>query len=127
MGTAQITAGYLHGVVLDVGAWVTDAFTGVPPVTVTVVPPGWSPGDPLDPARGQWQVALSTDATSVTSGGTVDVPRHGDQHRRPAAANQLLRHLVADVHHRRRTGFDGEALPDGQLFRRRKFFQKFID
>jgi len=78
-----VQAGYLQGVAMYDGANLADAFPGVPPVTITVIPPGWSHGDPLDPAQGSWEVALAADTTTVPPGGTVTfhvtVTNTGDQ------------------------------------------------
>lgn len=40
----------------------------IPPVPVTIVPPGWVEGEPLDPSRGSWNASLTSDAPSVHVG-----------------------------------------------------------
>jgi hypothetical protein len=105
-GTQLLQAGYLQDVVLYDGANLGDAFPGVPPVTITVIPPGWSPGDPLDPAQGSWEAALTADSTTVTSGGTVTfhvtVTNTGDQPQQTNAFGVLSLSCGGD---------SGEALP----------------
>ncbi len=50
-----------------------DAMPGVPSVPVTILPPGWTEGQPLDPAQGKWTARMSTGATDVRIGDTVTV------------------------------------------------------
>jgi hypothetical protein len=58
-----------------------------------VVPPGWSPGDPLDPANGKWSVALVADGTTVTPDSIVTfhatVTNTGDQPQQTGAYDAL--------------------------------------
>jgi hypothetical protein len=110
IGAASISAGYLQSVVIRGGAIVMDAFPGVAPVAITVVPPGWSTGDPLDPARGSWTVALTADTTTVPSGGTatfhVTVTNTGDQPQQTNYYDTLsLTYTTGGA-----AGFDGHAL-----------------
>jgi hypothetical protein len=114
IGAVSISAGYLQfgvGRPVEIGATLGDAFPRVAPVAITIVPPGWSTGDPLDPARGSWTVALTADSTTVTSGGTmtfhVTVTNTGDQPQQTNYYDTLsLTYTTGDA-----AGFDGKALP----------------
>lgn len=46
----------------------TDGLSGVPVVPVTIVPPGWVEGQPLDPSQGTWSATLSADAMNLGVG-----------------------------------------------------------
>jgi len=114
IGALSISAGYLQGDVgrpVQIGARLTDSFPGVAPVAITVVPPGWSTGDPLDPARGSWTVALTADSTTVTSGGTVrfhaTVTNTGDQPQQTNAYDALSLTCTTGG----QTGGSGQFLP----------------
>jgi hypothetical protein len=72
VGAATISAAFIQGY-LHVDAAVAYALSGVPPVAITVVPPGTTPGQPLDPSLGKWTAVMSADATEVTAGGTVAI------------------------------------------------------
>ena len=72
VGAATISAAILHGYVHFDPA-VEYALSGVAPVAITVVPPGTTPGQPLDPSLGKWTAVMSADATEVSVGGTVAV------------------------------------------------------
>jgi hypothetical protein len=68
VGTARIFAAYIRGVVMDVGGYVDATLEGVPSVTVTILPPGWTPGEPLEPSQGKWKAEISADAAPVVAG-----------------------------------------------------------
>jgi hypothetical protein len=72
VGAATISAAILQGYVHFDPA-VEYALSGVAPVAITVVPPGTTPGQPLDPSLGKWTAVMSADATEVNAGGTVAV------------------------------------------------------
>jgi hypothetical protein len=46
---------------------------GVAPVAITVLPAGWSAGQPLQPIQAQWTAHMSTDTAVVSDDGTVMV------------------------------------------------------
>ena len=73
IGSAQISAGFLTGVPMFFDCGPQPVLDGVPPVTVSVVPPGWTPAQSLDPAQGKWSVEMSADATEVAVGDSVVV------------------------------------------------------
>ena len=58
---------------MQFGIVVEAPLDGVPPVSIAVVPPGWTPAPALDPAQGKWNVAMSTDSTEVAVGDSVIV------------------------------------------------------
>jgi hypothetical protein len=64
----------------------TDGFSGVPTVPVTIVPPGWVEGQPLDPSQGMFAATLAADATMLGIGEAtaihVDVRNAGSQPQR---------------------------------------------
>ena len=68
IGNTRLSAAYVRGVTMDFGTIVDAYLAGVPPIDVTVVPPGWEPGQPLDPSQGSWNVELSSDADRVGAG-----------------------------------------------------------
>jgi hypothetical protein len=106
-----VSAGYLRGVALGVGAGVDAPFAAVAPVAITVVPPGWSAGDPLDPARGNWTVGLAVAGTTVTSGRAVTfhatVTNTGDQPQQTNAYDALSLTCTTGGE----TGGSGQFLP----------------
>jgi hypothetical protein len=50
-----------------------DAPDGVPSVDATVIPPGWSPGQPLDAAQGHWDARETMSTYEAHRGDTVTV------------------------------------------------------
>ena len=75
VGAATMSADLLK-FFMEVDPAVVYVFAGVPSIPIMVVPPGTSPGEPLDPALGKWKAALSADATEVAIGGSVMI--HAD-------------------------------------------------
>ena len=59
---------HLGGLALDLAAWAKPVLPGVPTVTVSVVPPGHTPGAALDPSQGQWLASVSSEPTAVVTG-----------------------------------------------------------
>jgi hypothetical protein len=73
MGSTRITAGFVRGIALDVGGYLTAPFPGVPSRPITIAPPGWQLGDPYDPAMGTWDVALSVDSSRTSADDPIRV------------------------------------------------------
>ena len=66
---------------------------GVPAVSAEVVPPGWSPGEPLDPSQGSWSATLAADALTYASRTAtlhVAVRNIGDRRQRTRGYFRLL-------------------------------------
>ena len=53
---------------MEVGANVDATLEGVPSVAVTIVPPGWVPGRPLEPSQGTWKAEVSADPAQGVAG-----------------------------------------------------------
>jgi hypothetical protein len=56
------------GLALDLAGHAQPALPGVPIVPISVVPPRWAPGQPLDPSQGQWLARVSAEPTAVATG-----------------------------------------------------------
>jgi hypothetical protein len=72
VGAATISAAFMQGYI-HMDPAVAYALSRVAPVSITVVPPGTTTGEPLDPSLGKWTAVMSADATEVTAGGTLAV------------------------------------------------------
>jgi hypothetical protein len=46
---------------------------GIPPVPISIVPPGWVKGQPLEPSQGSWSVTMSASSNEVRVGDVVTV------------------------------------------------------
>jgi hypothetical protein len=73
IGNARLSAAVMSGVALDFGTIVNEYLSAVPPIDVTVIPPGWAPGQPLDPSQGTWSVELSSDVDQISFGDSLIV------------------------------------------------------
>jgi hypothetical protein len=72
IGTSTMRAVFMEGQVMFHSV-ASEYIDGIAPVTVSVIPPGWTPQQALDPAMGQWNVTMSADAPEVNAGGSVTV------------------------------------------------------
>jgi hypothetical protein len=70
VGAATMTAALLQ-FFMEVEPAAVYVFAGVPSIPIMAVPPGNSPGQPLDPALGNWKAVLSADSTEVAAGDVV--------------------------------------------------------
>ena len=68
IGSASLFTAVVRGIPMDFGTIVVDYLAGVPPVAVTVIPPGTEPGAPLDPSQGSWNIELSSDVDQAAPG-----------------------------------------------------------
>jgi hypothetical protein len=86
IGPANISAGVLYVTDNYSNCLSSDGFSGVPTVPVTIVPPYWVEGQPLDPSQGMWAATLAADATNLGIGEAtaihVDVRNAGSQPQR---------------------------------------------
>jgi hypothetical protein len=115
IGAARLSAAFLEVVPLKFGTSIYADLAGVAPADVTIVPPGWQPGQPLDPSQGSWNVVLSSDVDHVTTSDSlvlhVQVTNTGDQPQQTFAYGALAVSCPLD-----RLAFqDGTALPAATL------------
>ena len=66
-----MSAAFIASDFMSRSSGVSYLLSGVPSVPVMVVPPGVTPGQPLDPSLGNWKAEMSADASGVTIGGGV--------------------------------------------------------
>jgi len=117
IGTARLSAAVLEGAGFPVKIGTSDFadLAGVAPVDVTIIPPGWQPGQPLDPSQGKWNVELTSDVDHVAAGAPlllhVQVTNTGDQPQQTAGYGALAVACPSD-----QLAFpDGTALPAATL------------
>jgi len=95
IGTTRLSAAVLEAVPFPVkiGTTIFADLAGVAPVDVTIIPPGWQPGQPLDPAQGKWNVVLTSDVDHVATTDSllvhVQVTNTGDQPQQTSAYGSL--------------------------------------
>jgi hypothetical protein len=93
IGSERLSAAFLQGIPMDFGTVVSTELAAIPPVDVTVVPPGWEPGQALDPSQGTWNIELTSDADHVAPGESfvahAKITNAGDQPQQTAAYGAL--------------------------------------
>ena len=95
IGTTRLSAAVLEPAPfpIKIGTSVYADLAGVAPVDVTIIPPGWQPGQPLDPSQGKWNVVLTSDVDQVATSDSLvlhaQVTNTGDQPQRTVGYGAL--------------------------------------
>jgi hypothetical protein len=112
IGTTPVTVGFVYATRPDI-LLMSKPFPGVPPAPLTVVAPGWSPGEPPDPSQGRWRAVLTSDAPSVAIGDTIAI--HASVTNREAVRQRTRGYGSLAVACEGRNGWSVEMLEPAKL------------